>query len=935
MSLARIAAAALGACLLARLASGQIASPTGSLYGTALDEQGKILPGAVVTLVGPGAARTTTTDARGDFHFLQISPGSYALTLELAGFETAAREAIVELGKNTVLSVTMAVAGAKESVLVGAEPPLLDNRKTETGANFSRKELDTIPTTRDPWAIVRQVPGVLVATMNVGGGESATQATFVGKGSHSDQNTYNLDGVAVTDMTSVGYSPIYFDFDSFNSIDVTTGGTDPSLSTPGVTINLVTKRGTNEPHGSARALYASTSGWDYGVEAGGPLWKDHLWIWGAAARNAYAAQTFVTDSGQPVQGKATIEPYNAKLDAQLAGSNTLTLFYMNFDKLYDGRGAGPSRSQPSTWNQTLPTKVYRAEDSQVVSTSLFAAVNFSYLSNRFTLTPQGGLDRQADWDQNEVWQNSYAYSDSRHPQHQVGTTLSGFFDTGALRHEVKFGFGYKHYRSDSFSAWPGGGIAALAPFGLAGVTRATRPSFQMNYYDAFVGDTVQAGNLTVNFGLRYDYQQGKNLASSVPANPIFPELLPAVSYAGDASYPITWRTVEPRVGATYALGSDRKTFVRASYSRFANQLGPEVVGVNAFPGIAYLYYGWNDANGDGMVQPDEVDLSDFEGFANVDPNNPGSSAPVNRIASDFRPPTTDEVIVGFDRSVSSDLAISAAYTHRTVRHLEFTPLIGTTTADFAAFGNAAGTVVRADGSVLDFSVPYYGLTTDPPPVGTELRNRPDATETYDGVELQVVKRLSHGWMLRASFAYNDWRQHIGPGAIFDPNGEVPNGNVSGLVVEATGDRFGPIWVNSRWQFNVSGMAVLPLGIETSANFFGREGFPLIDYVRTVTNDTRGAIIGLQIGPTASRRLPALFELDLHAERAFRIGSKLAITPSIDCFNAVDSHTVLSRTGNTGTYNDARGTPFRPNPSYDQPSELLNSRVFRGGVRISF
>jgi hypothetical protein len=189
-----------------------------------------------------------------------LSPGSYTVTFELAGFVTAQSDAWLELGKNTVLSIGLAVAGAAETVQVGGEAPLLDNRKIETGATYDRKELDTIPTTRDPWAIVRQVPGVLVATMNVGGAESATQATFIGKGAHQDQNTYNLDGVAVTDMTNNGYTPIYFDFDSFNSIEIATGGTDPSLSSPGVTINLVTKRGTNELHGSARALYASTSG---------------------------------------------------------------------------------------------------------------------------------------------------------------------------------------------------------------------------------------------------------------------------------------------------------------------------------------------------------------------------------------------------------------------------------------------------------------------------------------------------------------------------------------------------------------------------------------------------------------------------------------------------------------------------------------------------
>ena len=137
------------------------------------------------------------------------------------------------------------------------------------------------------------------------------------------------------------------------------------------------------------------------------------------------------------------------------------------------------------------------------------------------------------------------------------------------------------------------------------------------------------------------------------------------------------------------------------------------------------------------------------------------------------------------------------------------------------------------------------------------------------------------------------------------------------------------------------MVELPLGIEAGANLFGRQGFPLVSYVRTFANDTRDAILGIQIGPTASQRLSDVFDLDLHAEKTFRIGSALRVTPAIDCFNAADSRTVLSRSGNAGTYNAARATPFRPstdengNPTFHQPSELLNDRILRGGIRISF
>ena len=460
----------------------------------------------------------------------------------------------------------------------------------------------------------------------------------------------------------------------------------------------------------------------------------------------------------------------------------------------------------------------------------------------------------------------------------------------------------------------------------------------MNYYDAYVGDIVQAGNLTMNVGGRFDYQQGKNLPSAASANPYFPEILPAVQYQGDSGYPITWRQFQPRVGATYAVGRDRKTLFRASYSRFANQLAAEVRLINALPGAAYLYYNWNDANGDHRVQPTEVDLGNLQ-FANgVDPNNPGLAVPVHQIEKDLKPPTTDEFIVGVEREIFSDLSASVAYTHRSSRNQQFFPLIGTTRDSYQYIGNATGTATAADGFVLNFNEPYYGLTTCPPPcVGQVLENRPDYKETYSGFELQLVKRLSHDWMLRASFAYNDWQKQVGPGAIVDPNNKAGGSNATGPVVEPVGNKFGTVYINAQWQFNVSGLVQLPFGIITSANLFGRQGFPVVYSVQAITHDTRDNMPAIQIGQVGAYRLPDVFELDLHLEKLIRIGPTVTVSPSIDCFNVANSHTVLQRDGFVGSY-DAVNAPapaFGQNPHFNEPSELLSNRVFRGGVKISF
>ncbi|HEY7112020.1 MAG TPA: carboxypeptidase-like regulatory domain-containing protein, partial [Thermoanaerobaculia bacterium] len=140
----------------------QVPSPTGNLYGTVHDEQEKVLPGVTVALTGPGAPQFATSDTRGEFHFLSLSPGNYSVTFARSGFETAHQDVAVALGRNAVLTFTMRLASVAEAVAVEGEAPVLDSRETKTGANFEEKELRSIPTTRDPWAILRQVPGVLL-----------------------------------------------------------------------------------------------------------------------------------------------------------------------------------------------------------------------------------------------------------------------------------------------------------------------------------------------------------------------------------------------------------------------------------------------------------------------------------------------------------------------------------------------------------------------------------------------------------------------------------------------------------------------------------------------------------------------------------------------------------------------------------------------------
>ncbi|HEX3526931.1 MAG TPA: carboxypeptidase-like regulatory domain-containing protein, partial [Thermoanaerobaculia bacterium] len=199
---------------------------TGNLYGTVVDEQGAALPGVTVTLSGQGAPQVQVTDAKGAFRFLNLSPASYQLKAELEGFSTIEYPNVaINVGRNTQIEVTLSAA-VEDVITVLGETPLLDERRISTGATVSNSELEKIPTARDPWAVLQTTPGVLTDRINVGGNESGQQSSYVGPGSGGDQAIWAVDGVVITDMAALGSSPAYYDFDAFEEMQVTTGGSD-------------------------------------------------------------------------------------------------------------------------------------------------------------------------------------------------------------------------------------------------------------------------------------------------------------------------------------------------------------------------------------------------------------------------------------------------------------------------------------------------------------------------------------------------------------------------------------------------------------------------------------------------------------------------------------------------------------------------------------
>src|SRR5207244_672807 len=105
--------------------------------------------------------QSQVTNAKGEYRFLNLSPGRYTVTLALPGFTTLNHEnVVVDLGRNTEITDTLKLSPVAAAVTVTGAAPLLDTRKVELGAQITPEEMKSIPTARDPWVILQSVPGI-------------------------------------------------------------------------------------------------------------------------------------------------------------------------------------------------------------------------------------------------------------------------------------------------------------------------------------------------------------------------------------------------------------------------------------------------------------------------------------------------------------------------------------------------------------------------------------------------------------------------------------------------------------------------------------------------------------------------------------------------------------------------------------------------------
>ena len=230
----------------------QLASQT-ALVGTVSDSAGGVLPGVQVVAVNVGTKDTfeTTTNGEGQYNIQFIRPGKYEVSVTLAGFQTF-KATEVEIATNQVVRVnaTLAAGAVTETIEVAAGFTVLNTDSATVRETIGERAIRELPLNgRNVWNLATTTPSVVSAgTTDIG-------LSFRGAGQREIQNALSLDGISASSnllaMTSM--KPIS---DAVTEVQVQTGSTSAEYgSYLGVSIDVVTKSGTNAFHGALADYY--------------------------------------------------------------------------------------------------------------------------------------------------------------------------------------------------------------------------------------------------------------------------------------------------------------------------------------------------------------------------------------------------------------------------------------------------------------------------------------------------------------------------------------------------------------------------------------------------------------------------------------------------------------------------------------------------------
>ncbi len=386
-----------GLPLLLALASGVFAQTqitTGVIQGTVLDEQAGVVPGANVEVKSPDTnfSRALTTNADGRFVFLQLQSGRYVLTVSKQGFATVIQENLeLTVGQTINLSLTMKVSRLEEKITITAAPTI-DTTKTESSSTLNELAVGNLPILGRKFEdMLTLTPGVSITQ-----GPDGDEINFAGQ--RGVFNNISLDGGDYNngffgEQAGGQRAAIDITLDAIKEFQVIATGASAEFGrTAGGIVNVITKSGTNNFHGSLfyfqrlEALSANTSDGkplkdfhreQFGGTVGGPIVKDKIFFFGAVEQ--IISNLTRANLSEPIGTPCSVTaPTIGGNEALINGSaDCQRLALINFFKAKLGQDEGLPVKHPVR-NTAMLTKL---DWNLSTNNKLSASYNFDYSKN--------------------------------------------------------------------------------------------------------------------------------------------------------------------------------------------------------------------------------------------------------------------------------------------------------------------------------------------------------------------------------------------------------------------------------------------------------------------------------------------------------------------------------------------------------------------------
>jgi hypothetical protein len=929
------------------------AQTTGAtLTGRVVDQTGAAVPGATITATSPatGFTRSVASESDGTYSIPSLPVGSYDVKATLLGFRPVEQTQVqLDVASTRRIDFALQVGGIEAAVSVTAEVPVVPT-DVAVGIVVNRTELENLPLNGRQFANLGALapgtslgynsdptkPGQLVISLNGGSGRNLN---------------FIVDGGDNTDDT-IGGALQNFSVENVDQFKIQTQNYKAEFGrSSGGVVTVVTKSGTNEPHGSVfgfgrnEKLNSITesekrsagrkqpySRGQFGGSIGGPIVRDKVHFFGSYEGTRRETKYTVASGGLlPEDGTVVPTPFRdhlvgAKVTSNLSPSQSLQVRF-GYQKNTDKDGASPLTAPDALG--TIANKYYSilAGHSAQLRRTLFNEFTFQFTNFKNAITadsthpalayPSGAVSGQDINTPQTTNQEKYQFKDD--------LSFSGrghAFKTGVLIiHEPTLGGTFSTgVDAPQFSLLEdrvGSAVTDITQFGGNFVN-----STPVNQYSVYFQDNWQAHpRVTLDLGLRYDVWTGFDLDQRT--NPIWQVLSAQTRF--NESYLQDFQggkggvlqndknNVGPRLGIVWDVMGNGRTVVRGGWGLFYDF--PYTNATILFPAAAVqsnygVIYNVNDPNG---IRNTNGTL--FRVGQPLPPNQLSglASNPPNEVASPtIRTPYARQASGGISRELTNGLAVGVDISRVTYRDIPFrfraNPLTGIgQPRRFPQFGN--------------FRL-WYG----------------NGLGEYNGANFNIRARLTTRLTLQGFYTVSKITGNVLAGADefrltavdYQPDlaiGRDVSVNPLNPLCDAC---MGPLNTDARHRVTVAGSYTFPYDFLFAAALRARSATPYTIHAGVDLNGD-GFRIDLPAGVANvnSGRGSAFSQLDIRGSKNFRIGGSLGVEAIVEVFNLFNATNPAGYNGNRSSVAFGQPSTFAGDPLQGE------QRLAQLGLRFRF